>query len=196
MYRSCCPLRRTPFSNFVRMHTGSLVPRPQTTFCLGSTRVFWVALIIKGSLEPRLSVPDFVSQLWNPIFLRSCETKSGTESLGSRLHQGYLAVYTPTRVSVHARRVSHASVRSPDVILRRSFNRPSTALAVIEARLLITWRCTTLLTTRRVNAANDYIMHDPTYRFSVSLSLQSFIYRPWQLTGPHVMLQTSPCLYS
>ena len=34
------------------------------------------------SLEPRLSVPDFVSQLW---FLQSCETKSGMESLGSRL---------------------------------------------------------------------------------------------------------------
>ena len=34
-----------------------------------------------SSLEPRLSVPNFVS----PIFLQSCETKSGTESLGSRL---------------------------------------------------------------------------------------------------------------
>ena len=32
------------------------------------------------SLEPRLSVPDFVSH-----FCASCETKSGTESLGSRL---------------------------------------------------------------------------------------------------------------
>ena len=31
------------------------------------------------SLEPRLSVPDFVSQFW------SCETKSGTESLGLKL---------------------------------------------------------------------------------------------------------------
>ena len=37
------------------------------------------------SLEPRLSVPDFVSQL------RSCETKSGTESLGSRLGDGSVA---------------------------------------------------------------------------------------------------------
>ena len=35
-----------------------------------------------ASLEPRLSVPDFVSQ---PIFLQNCETKSGMESLGSRL---------------------------------------------------------------------------------------------------------------
>ena len=35
------------------------------------------------SLVPRLSVPDFVSQL--SIFLQSCETKSGTESLGTRL---------------------------------------------------------------------------------------------------------------
>ena len=35
-----------------------------------------------ASLKPRLSVPDFVSQ---PIFLRSCETKSGMESLGLRL---------------------------------------------------------------------------------------------------------------
>ena len=32
--------------------------------------------------RPRLSVPDFVSQ---PIFLQSCEIKSGTESLGSRI---------------------------------------------------------------------------------------------------------------
>ena len=29
------------------------------------------------SLEPRVSVPDFVSQLWRKM----CETKSGTESL-------------------------------------------------------------------------------------------------------------------
>ena len=35
-----------------------------------------------SSLEPRLSVPDFVSQL---IILQNCETKSGMESLGSRL---------------------------------------------------------------------------------------------------------------
>ena len=35
-----------------------------------------------SSLEPRLSIPDFVSQLWRKI---GCETKSGTESLGSRL---------------------------------------------------------------------------------------------------------------
>ena len=35
-----------------------------------------------SSLEPRLSIPDFVSQ---PIFLQSCETKSGMESLGLRL---------------------------------------------------------------------------------------------------------------
>ena len=35
---------------------------------------------VGGSFEPRLSVPGFVSQLW-----RNCETKSGTESLGSRL---------------------------------------------------------------------------------------------------------------
>ena len=33
------------------------------------------------SLEPRLSILDFVS-----IFHQSCETKSGTESLGSRLY--------------------------------------------------------------------------------------------------------------
>ena len=56
------------------------------------------------SLESRLSVPDFVLQLWRKIdeprlsipdlscsfgeksiFLQSCETKSGTESLDSRL---------------------------------------------------------------------------------------------------------------
>ena len=35
-----------------------------------------------ASLEPRLSVTDFVSQ---PIFLQNCETKSRMESLGSRL---------------------------------------------------------------------------------------------------------------
>ena len=27
----CCPLRRTPFSNVVRMRTRSLVPKPKTT---------------------------------------------------------------------------------------------------------------------------------------------------------------------
>ena len=36
-----------------------------------------------NSLEPRLSVLDFVSQL----FLQSCETKFGTENLGLRLEQ-------------------------------------------------------------------------------------------------------------
>ena len=35
------------------------------------------------SLEPRLSVPDFASQLWRKM----CETKSGTESLGLRLRR-------------------------------------------------------------------------------------------------------------
>ena len=35
-----------------------------------------------ASLKPRLSIPDFV---------QSCETKSGTESLGSRLVIGYAA---------------------------------------------------------------------------------------------------------
>ena len=40
-----------------------------------------------ASLESRLSVPDFVSQLWRKIgFLQCCETKSGTESLDSRLY--------------------------------------------------------------------------------------------------------------
>ena len=41
---------------------------------------------VSVSLEPRLSVPDSVSQLWRN-FLQSCETESGTESLGSRLGQ-------------------------------------------------------------------------------------------------------------
>ena len=61
----------------------------------------WTQLLplqVAVSLVPRLSVPDFVSQLWryfskaarqNPlavqIFLQSCKTKSGTESLGMRL---------------------------------------------------------------------------------------------------------------
>ena len=35
-----------------------------------------------SSLEPRLSILDFVFQFWRKI---SCETKSGMESLGSRL---------------------------------------------------------------------------------------------------------------
>ena len=39
--------------------------------------------ILLASLKPRLSVPDFVSQLCL-IFLQSCETKSGTKSLGLR----------------------------------------------------------------------------------------------------------------
>ena len=52
-----------------------------------------------------------------------------------------------TAVLVHARRVSHASKCSPDIILRRSFTRLSTALAVIEGlgRRLVTkimWRST------------------------------------------------------
>ena len=38
--------------------------------------------VLLSSLEPRLSVPDFVSQLWRKV---SCETKSGTETLGLRL---------------------------------------------------------------------------------------------------------------
>ena len=42
---------------------------------------------LRDSLEPRLSVPDFVS-----IFLQSCETKSGTESLGLRLAKRLLCV--------------------------------------------------------------------------------------------------------
>ena len=37
-------------------------------------------ILAGGILEPRLSVPDFVSQLWTKI--QSCEAKSGTESLG------------------------------------------------------------------------------------------------------------------
>ena len=36
----CCPLRRTPFSNIVRMRTRSLVPKPKTTIiCLGARLV-------------------------------------------------------------------------------------------------------------------------------------------------------------
>ena len=44
------------------------------------------------SLEPRLSVLDFVSQLWRKTG-KSCETKSGTESLGSRLRVSKLRRY-------------------------------------------------------------------------------------------------------
>ena len=41
-----------------------------------------------SSLEPRLSVPDFVSQLWRKI-----ETKSRMESLGSRLGETWQTHY-------------------------------------------------------------------------------------------------------
>ena len=41
-----------------------------------------------ASLEPRLSIPDFVSQ---PIFFQSYETKSGMESLGSRLEHCFIS---------------------------------------------------------------------------------------------------------
>ena len=49
------------------------------------------------SLEPRLSIPDFVSQLWS----WSCETKSGTESLGSRLLFHTSVRYYPQIVSTY-----------------------------------------------------------------------------------------------
>ena len=44
-----------------------------------------------ASLEPRLSVLDFVLQFWRKIriFLQSCETKSRTESVGLRLLYGH-----------------------------------------------------------------------------------------------------------
>ena len=35
----CCPLRRTPFCNFVRMRTSSLVPKPNITFISLGTRL-------------------------------------------------------------------------------------------------------------------------------------------------------------
>ena len=46
---------------------------------------------IRTSLEPRLSVPDFVSQL------RKSETKSGTESLGSMVAQECTPTSRPQR---------------------------------------------------------------------------------------------------
>ena len=68
------------------------------------------------SLEPRLSIPDFVSQLFSQAtgfpfrfclaaFLQSCETKSGTESLGSRLQTHSVTVSEPHTVK--------SSVREP-----------------------------------------------------------------------------------
>ena len=41
---------------------------------------------------PRLSVPDFVSQLWR-IIGAARQIKSGTESLGSRLSVNYVRAY-------------------------------------------------------------------------------------------------------
>ena len=52
--------------------------------------------MLRASLEPRLSVPDFVSHLGvrqnrsGFCLTPWCETKSGTESLGSRLAQSIL----------------------------------------------------------------------------------------------------------
>ena len=41
---SCYPLRRTPFSNYVRMRTGSLIPRPQITAFWHRTRLVCVIM--------------------------------------------------------------------------------------------------------------------------------------------------------
>ena len=47
--RGCCPLLRTPFSNFVRMRTRSLVPRPKTTFSLEARQSKWPAAVLARS---------------------------------------------------------------------------------------------------------------------------------------------------
>ena len=54
----------------------------------------WSVVHLDTSLEPRLSVPDFVSQLWRKI--GSCETKSepGFEAILTHKHQSRLYVYT------------------------------------------------------------------------------------------------------
>ena len=70
-----------------------------------------LCVLVAGSLEPRLSILDFVSQLWGMESLgsqvhdlcklcvqhtttvftyQSCETKSGMESLGLRLGRRYV----------------------------------------------------------------------------------------------------------
>ena len=48
----CCPLRRTPFSNLVRMRTCSLVPRPKTTVILKLCIIRWT-VFCEMSCEPR-----------------------------------------------------------------------------------------------------------------------------------------------
>ena len=70
-------------------------------------RTRYLRSLLTRSLEPRLSVPDFVSQLF-PVFLQSCETKSRTESLGSRLAHSGMRIW-PTGVAL----------RSPDSDARR-----------------------------------------------------------------------------
>ena len=51
----------------------------------------WSPCSSQLSLEPRLSVPDFVHSFGEKSdFLQSCETKSETESLGSRLSSLYV----------------------------------------------------------------------------------------------------------
>ena len=57
----CCPLRRTPFSNVVRMRTCSLVPKPKTTVIgLGARLVHtwnrgWPAQRTAGTVSSRSS---------------------------------------------------------------------------------------------------------------------------------------------
>ena len=57
----CCPLRRTPFSNVVRMRTRSLVPKPKTTVIgLGARLVHtwnrgWPAQRTAGTVSSRSS---------------------------------------------------------------------------------------------------------------------------------------------
>ena len=56
-----------------------------TTLTKGVTWVQYASMQPCSSLEPRLSIPDFVVQLWRTDLLQSCETKSRMENLGSRL---------------------------------------------------------------------------------------------------------------
>ena len=62
----CCPLRRTPFSNVVRMRTRSLVPKPKTTVIgLGARLVHtWNRGVDQHSIRLAQSLPVVVTKAY------------------------------------------------------------------------------------------------------------------------------------
>ena len=65
----CCPLRRTPFSNLVRMRTRTLVPTPKTTVIgLGARLVHTGNCVLTGmriSMVPVRYRPNAASGGWS-----------------------------------------------------------------------------------------------------------------------------------